>query len=336
MSALAAPDAVGTTPTGLRSCLYEGTIGHRRRIDVQHGFSQPIVLAHLDLAELDEAFAAHPLWSTSRPAPVRFRRRDLHGDPSVPLDTAVRATLADRLGTAPAGPIRLLTHLRHWAWTFNPISLYFAYDAEDTRVEAVLAEVTNTPWHERTAYALAAPPPEEAEATGIRFAKAMHVSPFMDLDLDHVLRFSPPGRDRFVVEMDDRRRSHVADGVVDPTGSANRPLPAEARSARRLGLAPGPGAPGAAARPDQTGSREVGTGLDDVDAGDLVFSARMVLHRRPLDRASMTHVLLHHRLPAHRVSAGIHLNALRLWRKGAPFRRHPRHTHPAAPPGAHR
>lgn len=279
VSALAAPTPVGTTPTGLRSCLYEGTIGHKRRIDVQHGFSQPIVLAHLDLAELDEAFAAHPLWSTSRPAPVRFRRRDLHGDPSVPLDTAVRATLADHLGTAPAGPIRLLTHLRHWAWTFNPISLYFAYDAEGTRVEAVLAEVTNTPWHERTAYALAAPPPEEAEATGIRFAKAMHVSPFMDLDLDHVLRFSPPGRDRFVVEMDDRRR-------------------------------------------------------DESDA--LVFSARMVLHRRPLDRAAMTHVLLHHRLPAHRVSAGIHLNALRLWRKGAPFRRHPRHTHPAAPPGAHR
>lgn len=257
-----------TTPTGLRSCLYEGTIGHKRRIDVGHGFSQPIVLAYLDLAELDAAFAAHPLWSTSRPAPVRFRRRDLHGDPAVPLDEAVRSTLAAGLGTAPAGPIRVLTHLRHWAWTFNPISLYFAFDAADTRVEAVLAEVTNTPWHERHAYALSAPPPAEAEATGIRFAKELHVSPFMDLDLDHVLRFSPPGQERLVVEMDDHRR-------------------------------------------------------DDTD--ELVFSARMVLRRRALDRASMSHVLLHHRLPAHRVSAGIHLNALRLWRKGAPFRRHPKH-----------
>lgn len=264
------PDrATPTAPaTGLRSCLYEGTIGHRRRIDVGHGFSQPIVLAYLDLAELDEAFAAHPLWSTRHPSPVRFRRSDMHGDPSWPLDAAVRATLAAELGTAPAGPVRVLTHLRHWAWTFNPISLYFAFDESDTHVEAVLAEVTNTPWHERRAYALAAPPPIEAEATGIRFAKELHVSPFMDLDLDHVLRFSPPGEDRLTVEMDDRTQ-------------------------------------------------------DDDD--QLVFSARMVLDRLPLDRASMGHVLLHHRLPSHRVSAGIHLNALRLWRKGAPFRRHPQH-----------
>lgn len=254
------------------SCLYEGTIGHKRRIDVGHGFSQPIVLAYLDLAELDEAFAAHPLWSTRRPAPVRLRRRDLHGDPSWPIDAAVRSTLAHQLGAAPAGPIRVLTHLRHWAWTFNPISLYFAFDESDTHVAAVLAEVTNTPWHERRAYALAAPPPIEAEATGIRFAKDLHVSPFMDLDLDHVLRFGPPGGDRLVVEMDDRRRRDAAD------------------------------------EPDQ-----------------LVFSARLVLHRLPLDRASMGHVLLHHRLPSHRVSAGIHLNALRLWRQGAPFRRHPQH-----------
>ena len=267
------PDrATATAPAaGLRSCLYEGTIGHRRRIDVGHGFSQPIVLAYLDLDELDEAFAAHPLWSTRHPAPVRFRRSDMHGDPTWPLDAAVRATLAAELGTAPAGPVRVLTHLRHWAWTFNPISLYFAFDESDTHVEAVLAEVTNTPWHERKAYALAAPPPIEAEAAGIRFAKELHVSPFMDLDLDHVLRFGPPGEDRLTVEMDDHRR-------------------------------------------------------DETD--QLVFSARMVLQRLPLDRASMGHVLRHHRLPAHRVSAGIHLNALRLWRKGAPFRRHP-HKHGA-------
>lgn len=271
MSAVLAPDVTTTVPdrTGLHSCLYEGTLGHKRHIDVGHGFSQPIVLAYLDLDEVadDRVFGAHPLWSTRRAAPVRFRRQDMHGDPTVPLRTAVEQTLRAELGDAAArGPIRVLTHLRHWAWTFNPISIYFAFDADDDRVEAVLVEVTNTPWHERKAYVLRTP--DDVEHAGVRWPKDLHVSPFMDLALDHVLRFSAPGGERLTVEMDDRR---------------------------------------------QDGSDE------------LVFSARMVLHRLPLDRASMTHVLRTHRLPAHRVSAGIHLNALKLWRKGAPFRRHPKH-----------
>lgn len=249
-----------------RSALYEGTIGHRRHIDVGHGFSQPVVMAYLDLDEVGHAFDAHPLWSGHRPAPVRFRREDMHGDPDVPLDVAVRRTVGAALGTPPSGPVRVLTTLRHWGWTFNPISLYVCFDGADTRLETVLAEVTNTPWHERHAYVLPFPDPEAAATEGVRFAKELHVSPFMDLDLDHVLRLTPPGAPTMTVEMDDRRRD---------------------------------------------------------DSDELVFSARLTLQRRPLDRASMSHVLRHHALPSHRVSAGIYRNALRLWRKGAPFRHHP-------------
>ncbi len=63
------------------------------------------------------------------------------------------------------------------------------------------------------------------------------------------------------------------------------------------------------------------------DASDeLVFSARWSCDRLPLDRASMSHVLRHHAVPSHRVSAGIYRNALRLWRKGAPFRHHPQRS----------
>ena len=250
-------------PLALRSALYEGTVGHHRYGDVVHGFAQPIVMGYLDLDELPGALDGHPLWSARHPAPVRFRRRDMHGDPSVPLADAVRATVAERLGTAPTGPIRVLTHLRHWGWTFNPLSLYFCFDAADTRVETVLAEVTNTPWHERHAYVLPLPPPGEARATGVRFAKELHVSPFLAMDLDHVLRLSPPGGEHLRIEMDDLR------------------------------------------------------------GDELVFSARLVLRRRPLDLASMGRMLRRHLLPSHRVSAGIYANALHLWRKGAPFRHHP-------------
>ncbi len=253
----------GSVESGTASCLYEGTLAHRRRTPVSHAFHTPIVMAYLDLAELPAAFDAHPLWSTRRPAPVRFKRADMHGDPDVPLDDAVRATIAAATGSRPTGPIRLLTLLRHWGWCFNPISIYFVFDPTGTEVETVLAEVTNTPWHERHAYVLDAPDPATAETTGIRFPKALHVSPFMDMDLDHVIRFGPPGGDQLSLDMDDLRHD------------------------------------------------------------DVVFEASLTLRRRPLDRRAMSAVLRQHPFPAHRVSAGIYRQALRLWRKGAPFRRHP-------------
>lgn len=311
-----APDLRPAAPAR-RSGLYEGTIGHRRHIDVGHGFSQPIVMAYLDLDEVDHVFDSHPLWSSHRIAPVRFRRRDMHGDPDLPLDVAIRRTVSAQLGAPPSGPIRVLTHLRHWGWTFNPISLYFCFDGADTRVETVVAEVTNTPWHERHAYVLAVPGPADAAATGVRFAKRLHVSPFMDLDLDHVLRFTPPGREHLTVEMDDHRREDQR--AAQTPGGGREAWSAAPEQPRRA-----PRHRPVAERP-RGGPGQLRPAPADplARSGELVFSARLVLDRLPLDRDSMAHVLRHHAVPSHRVSAGIYRNALRLWRKGAPFRHHP-------------
>ena len=61
-------------------------------------------------------------------------------------------------------------------------------------VEALVAEVENTPWHERHAYVVG-PPGRH------RFAKVMHVSPFLPMDVDYELRYSAPG-ERLVVRLD--------------------------------------------------------------------------------------------------------------------------------------
>lgn len=189
--------------TGLHSALYEGTLDHARTGDTPHAFRSAVLMAYLDLAELPKALDAHPMWSARHPAPVRFRRQDFHGDPAVPLDDAVRTTAALHLGHRPEGPVRLLAHLRTWAWSFNPIAFYFVFSPDDTAVEALVAEVTNTPWHERHAYVMPVGTDEVVEP--VRFAKALHVSPFMDLDLDHTLSFSRPGERDWSIRMDDWR-----------------------------------------------------------------------------------------------------------------------------------
>jgi hypothetical protein len=95
-------------------------------------------------------------------------------------------------GGRPAGPVRLLTQLRTFGHSFNPVSFYFCFGADGERVEAVLAEVTNTPWHERHAYLL-----ERGDATGRvlrdRTDKVFHVSPFLPVDGAYDWRVTEPG-----------------------------------------------------------------------------------------------------------------------------------------------
>ncbi len=178
----------------MNSAIYEGTLRHRRIGSPGHEFAFPVAMPYLDLGELDQVFARHPLWSVERANAISFRRADYLGDPAVSLDTAVRDLVAERTGRRPGGPIRMLTHVRTWGWLFNPITIYLCMDATGDRIEALVLEVTNTPWHERHAYVI------DGGAGEHRFQKELHVSPFLGMDHQYRLRITPP-RDRFVIHL---------------------------------------------------------------------------------------------------------------------------------------
>ena len=167
----------------LASCLYAGTIAHQRERPAR-SFQHRIVLAYLDLEELP--VLAGGLLVRRRPGTLRFRRRDYHGPATVPLSHAVRETVRQRSGVNPTGPIRILTSLSFFGHCFNPVSFYFCLDGEG-RLQAVLAEVTNTPWGERRAYVI---PGGAGE-----FRKAMHVSPFMGMDHTYRASATTPGHE---------------------------------------------------------------------------------------------------------------------------------------------
>ena len=185
----------------MESALYEGSLRHRRLSPVAHEFAYPVTLAWLDLSELDDAFRGRWFWSTRRPALAWWRRADYLGPADVPLDQAVRALVERELGFRPAGPVRLLTHLRTMGFSFNPVSFYYCYDAAGREVEAVVAEITNTPWGERHAYAMRRP---ENGKLRFRFDKRFHVSPFMPMEQRYDWRFSEPGP-RLAVHMSNLR-----------------------------------------------------------------------------------------------------------------------------------
>lgn len=185
----------------LTSCLYEGWVRHRRFLPVRHDFRYRLFFLYVDLAELNTLFQRCWLWSLEHFNWASFRRADYLGPVELDLDEAVRSRVAQHLGWRPTGPIRLLTHPRYLGYCMNPVSFYYCYDQRLRYLEAIVAEINNTPWNERHAEVLI---PDvrhgEGEPLRFRFAKSFHVSPFMDMDQEYRWSFAPPG-ERLTVHM---------------------------------------------------------------------------------------------------------------------------------------
>ena len=248
----------------MHSAIYEGTVRHRRFAPVPNEFTYRLFMIYLDLAELPNVFRGYWMWSSVHCNFAYLRRKDHLGNPTVPIDEAVRHLVAERTGVRPAGPIRLLTHLRYFGHCFNPVSLFYCYDPTGERVETIVAEITNTPWHERHCYVLAETMNEHRQPwKRYRFPKTFHVSPFIDMNVNYDWRFLEPG-ERLQVHMED----YIDDGKL--------------------------------------------------------FDATLSLRRRPITGANLWRVLGRYPLMTVQVVAKIHWQALRLWRKGAPFYVHPK------------
>jgi uncharacterized protein len=204
------------------SAIYYGHVRHRR-FDVRaHEFSYRLALAYIDLDELPTLLGGRLL--ASRPGPARFRRRHYLGDEHTPLAGAVRGVVCDQVGVRPSGPIRVLCNLSSFGHCFNPVSFYYCMDEASESVEAVVAEVTNTPWGERHAYVLARGDEDcsrSQTASAVlagNSTKALHVSPFMGMDQRYEWRVSVPGETLSV----HIASSHDGDLAFDATLSLRR------------------------------------------------------------------------------------------------------------------
>lgn len=197
------------------SAIYEGWVSHRRTSPVAHAFRYRVFMPLFDLADLPELLDGVPLWSARRRAPARVRRSDHLGDPSVPLADAARDLVAERTGRRPGGPVLLLANPRYWGVGMNPVCFYYLYGSEpgrSTRLQAMIADVTNTPWGERRSYVLdardaGAATPSAADLSG-SFTKRMHVSPFMPMDQTYEWSASEPG-ERLAVSIRNREEGDV-------------------------------------------------------------------------------------------------------------------------------
>jgi len=200
----------------IKSCIYEGTVRHRRHFPRPNKFRYRLFFMFLDLDELPTLFDIHPLWSGRGVNLAYFRRRDHFGDPNIPIKQAVQDLVEKHLGARPEGPIRLLTHLRYFGHCFNPASFYYCYNKADTEVETIVLEVHNTPWGEHFCYVLDKkddlhPMEEWRRHTD---EKVFHVSPFIDMDIQYDWRFRLPGANLGVHIIDYQKGRKLFDATL--------------------------------------------------------------------------------------------------------------------------
>ncbi|MBO6755409.1 MAG: DUF1365 domain-containing protein [Roseibium sp.] len=180
----AAPDAAAV--------LYAGKVMHQRMKPKAHRFSYNVFCALVDLDRLNDAGAQSRFFSVGRFNLVSFYPRDHGPRTGEDLRGHVDRLLQDK-GVARPARVLLLAYPRILGYVFNPLSVYYAYDASGA-LTAVVYEVRNTFGGLHT-YVAPVRPGQLSDA-GLRQdqAKEFYVSPFIDMDQHYHFRLLPPGR----------------------------------------------------------------------------------------------------------------------------------------------
>jgi DUF1365 family protein len=171
-----------------RSCLYAGSVMHRRLYPRPHHFRYSAFWTLLDLDELERLSENVSCFSYNRFNLFSFHNAD-HGDGSpVPLRRQIEQKLLARGIDLEGGRIELLCIPRMLGYCFNPLSIFFCYRG-DTTLVALIHEVHNT-FGERHTYIM--PVEQRGGLLHQRCQKLFHVSPFLDMDMRYDFRIVRP------------------------------------------------------------------------------------------------------------------------------------------------
>ncbi|MCW8107417.1 DUF1365 domain-containing protein [Alteromonas ponticola] len=177
----------------MQSAIYQGKVFHQRFRPTQHAFNYAMYLFWLKLDEIEQICQTVKHVSQSRFSLVQFRRSDYLGEPKDSLADAVRKKMSSLNGSELIGDVFLLGQLRMLGFYFSPVNFYFLRSPEG-KFSHMLAEVSNTPWHETHCYLVDLAAQNDSK-------KAFHVSPFNPMNMIYKWRISNPA-DKLSIALD--------------------------------------------------------------------------------------------------------------------------------------
>ena len=171
--------------------LYRGKVMHARLKPRSHRFSYATASILIDLDRLEDADRQSAVFSVNRRNLVAFHEKH-HG----PRDGTPLRSHVDRLcrnaGLAQPAQVALLCNPSVLGYCFNPLSVFFCYDASG-QVTALIYQVHNT-FGEHHSYVEPVTAGQTSPA-GIRQQrdKGFYVSPFLEMAMTYHFRVRPPG-----------------------------------------------------------------------------------------------------------------------------------------------
>ena len=180
------------------SCVYHGNVFHSRHVvsscKASNSFKYPVMYLYLDLSDLNNTFKHIPFVSINEYNLISWFRSHYIGDSNILLSQYVKDLILSHCNRRPDGKVCLLTLPTQFGYGFNPVSIFYCFDASNTKIQAIVVEVHNTPWLETHCYIL---PFFECDSNDnklmtAQWKKAFHVSPFYAMQYEYVWSFSNP------------------------------------------------------------------------------------------------------------------------------------------------
>ena len=181
------------------SCIYIGNVIHKRFKPKKHFFKYNVFSLFLDLDEINELDQKILFFSYNKFNILSFFDKD-HGyrDGSSIKDWLIHVLQKKNISTINI-KIKILCYPRIFGYVFNPLSIFFIYDADSNPI-AILYEVKNT-FGEQHTYVFKIDIKNKQILNNCK--KKFYVSPFMDLESKYFFKVLIPN-ERLSVIIDQR------------------------------------------------------------------------------------------------------------------------------------